>query len=79
MVMKIFVVDHFVLMFEIDKDRNLIVQLNDDNNIVEEHEYVEDMLLYHQQIKKKAKRKKKHYFLIKFNRLITKVKLAPGI
>lgn len=63
-----FVVVHFVMMFEIDMDKNLIDQLNDDNNIVEEYEYVENMMLYHQQIMKNAKNKKtnSYIFFLKF-------------
>ena len=42
----IFVVDHSVPTIEIDKDRNSIVQSNDDNNIVAEYEHAVNMLLY---------------------------------
>ncbi len=63
MVRKIFVADHFVLIIEIDRDKNSLDQLNDDNNIVEEYELAENMqqqlmlLLIHQQIKTNAKKK----------------------
>jgi hypothetical protein len=75
MVRKIFVDDHFVLIIEIDRDKNSLDQLNDDNNIVEEYELAENMqqqlmlLLIHQQIKTNAK--KKEEFISRLTRLIT--------
>ena len=57
--MMILIDDHFVLIIEIDKDKNSIVQLID-NNIVETNKYVENMLLllFHQPIEMNAKNKK---------------------
>lgn len=57
MILKIFVDVHFVVIIEIDMDKNLVVQRIDDNNIVERDEFVANMLLYRQQIKKTAKMK----------------------
>jgi hypothetical protein len=62
MVMMLFVVDHFVVTIEIDKDKNSVVQLID-NNIVEKDEYVENMLLFHQQITKNARKQKEKQYL----------------
>ncbi len=56
------------MIIEIDRDKNSIGQVNDDNNIVEEYELIENMLLYHQQIMKNAKRRQK-YCLRRFNRI----------
>jgi len=56
------------MIIEIDRDKNSIDQVNDDNNIVEEYELIENMLLYHQQIMKNAKRRQKHC-LRRFNRI----------